>query len=104
MSYYPSRLQIHFDAGAGASYKRASLTTSFADITIPGQTGTDNTLKLAGTLGFGGRYQITPHILLDVVWRYFHYGSVNFPIVQGLTYHGDLVKATGLFLGGTFQY
>ncbi len=102
-SFYPSRLQIHLDAGVGPALKNTS-TSVFALNGTPVQSQSNRTISGAGNLGVGFRYQVTASFLVDVAYRYFYLGKVTFGPVQSLNLQSKKLQSAGLFIGATYQF
>jgi opacity protein-like surface antigen len=108
-SWYPRRLQIHFDAGVGPSLKMTNLNT-FTLGGAPQQSGSTRTIAAATNLGAGARYQISAHWLVDVAYRYFFLGKTNFgPAIaatqtQVVQFQSEKTQVNGWFIGALYQF
>ncbi|MBS0290860.1 MAG: outer membrane beta-barrel protein [Proteobacteria bacterium] len=109
-SWYPRRLQIHFDAGLGAALKMANLSLSSAINGTPFQSSSTRTFTGAANLGIGARYQITAHILVDVAYRYFFMGKTNFGPADVVSpmfdvqFTSEKLQSNGWFIGAVYQF
>lgn len=111
-SWYPKRLLLHLDGGAGGSLKSTSVNTmSLTGTTF--QSGSGRTIAAAGNLGVGAKYQITPHILVDVAYRYFFLGKTNFGPALGnavtspnpaVQFRSTRYTTNGFFAGAQYQF
>lgn len=110
----PLKLQIHLDAGVGGSLKTANLTITdrFGFTT---STNSKQSWSVAGLLGAGLRYQMTPHFLVDFAYRYMNLGRVRYgPIQVGppllpefqapMKFQTNQVTVSGFFIGFTYQF
>ncbi|MGD9592007.1 MAG: outer membrane protein [Candidatus Berkiella sp.] len=108
-SWYPRRLQIHFDAGVGPSLKMANVST-FTLAGAPLQSGSKRTLTAGANLGLGARYQVTANILVDVAYRYFFLGKAQFGpalaanAAQDVQFTAKTVQSNGFFAGALYQF
>lgn len=109
----PLKLQIHIDAGVGASLKTANLTVTDA-FGFTTATNSKQTWALAGLLGAGMRYQMTPNFLVDFAYRYMNLGKAKFgPIQVGpaaeianqltMKFQSNTLTSSGFFVGLTYQ-
>lgn len=103
VSWYPSRLQVHLNAGAGGALKTTSVS-AFGLTGTPYESNSGRTLSGAGNLGFGARYQITPNILVDFDYRYIYVGKATFGPVMGAQFKTDKIRSNDFFFGATYQY
>lgn len=110
----PIKLQIHLDAGAGTSLKVANLTFNDA-LGLVTASNSRESWAVAGQLGAGIRYQMTPHFLVDFVYRYMSLGKVNygpiqvgpslFPALQQtMKFQSKEVTTRGFYIGLTYQF
>jgi opacity protein-like surface antigen len=108
-SWYPRRLQIHFDAGVGPALKMSSINL-FTTAGTPLQRGSTRTITAAANLGLGARYQISPHWLVDVAYRIFFLGKTNFGPATAVTptqvvqFQAQTVQSSGFFIGAMYQF
>lgn len=111
-SWYPKRLLVHLDAGAGGALKSTNINTMSLTGT-PFQSGSDRTISAAGNLGVGARYQITPNILVDVAYRYFFLGKTDFGPAIGnaatspnpsVQFRSQKYTVNGFFAGAAYQF
>lgn len=111
-SWYPKRLLVHLDGGAGASLKSTNINTMSLTGT-PFQSGSDRTIAAAGNLGVGAKYQITPNILVDVAYRYFFLGKTDFGPAIGnaatspnpsVQFRSQKYTVNGFFAGAAYQF
>ncbi len=101
--FYPKRLQIHLDAGAGASFKTTNSSTYNLDST-PRQTNSQRTISTMGLLAVGARYQIYSGFLVDVDYRYLALGKTNFGTIEGVELESNKMTSAGFFLGATYMF
>lgn len=108
-SWYPRRLQIHFDAGVGPALTQTNITALTATgVTL--QSGSTRTLAAAANLGVGARYQVSAHWLVDVAYRYFYIGKTKFgPALGGdptqdVQFTTKQLQANGWFIGAMYQF
>ncbi len=108
-SWYPRRLQIHFDAGVGGALKMANVST-FSLTNAPYQSGSTRTLTAAANLGLGARYQVTANVLVDVAYRYFFLGKTEFGpalaanAAQDVQFTAKTTQSNGFFAGAVYQF
>lgn len=105
-SFYPSRLQIHLDAGAGAALLNACVTGTTNDpaITPAWQSSSSPSFPAVGMLGVGARYQISPHFLTGVTYRYYAMGKSSYGPVQNIKWQSTQLRSTGFYIDLTYQY
>lgn len=105
-SFYPQRLQIHLDAGAGAALLNACVTGTTTDprITPAWQSSSSPSFPAVGMLGVGARYQISPHFLTGVTYRYYAMGKSSYGPVQNIKWQSDQLRSTGFYIDVTYQY
>lgn len=110
--WYPTRLLIHLDGGGGGALKQTNINLSGPTGTSF-QSGSERTFAAAGNLGVGARYQITPHILVDVAYRYFFLGKTNFGPALGnaatsnnpsVQFKSQKFTTNGFFIGAAYQF
>ncbi len=108
-SWYPRRLQIHFDAGIGPSLKMANVST-YSITGVAYQSGSKRTLTAGANLGLGARYQVTANVLVDVAYRYFFLGKAEFGpalaanAAQDVAFSAKTVQSNGFFAGAVYQF
>jgi opacity protein-like surface antigen len=110
-SFYPRRLQIHLDAGAGAAILNSSVTGAAlqpippANLPMPPwQSVSQPSYPAVGMLGVGARYQISPHFLTGVTYRYYAMGKSKYGPVQNIKWQSDQLRSTGFYIDVTYQY
>jgi hypothetical protein len=115
ISFYPSRLQIHLDAGAGAVMLISNVTGTVNAGNIDPGGGPSTILPLVentstrkypaiGMLGIGARYQISPHFLTGVTYRYYNMGKSSYGPVQNVVWQSNQLRYSGFYLDLTYQY
>ncbi len=102
ISLYPRRLQIHLDAGAGVALNNTN-TTAYDAFGGPVESASAHQTPVAGMLGIGARYQITPSVLFDLTYRFVSWGKTKYGPVLGLQFQSNELTSTGLFVGMTYQ-
>lgn len=108
--FYPTRLQIHLDAGAGAAVLNTSVTGTvlspglYPEIQPAQQTTSTPSYPAVGMLGLGARYQISPHFLTGVTYRYYAMGKSKYGPVQNIKWQSDQLRSTGFYIDVTYQY
>lgn len=110
-SFYPRRLQIHLDAGVGAAILNSSVTGTALEPTFPAtfpipiqQTTSTPSYPAVGMLGVGARYQISPHFLSGITYRYYAMGKSKYGPVQSIKWQSDQLRSTGFYIDVTYQY
>lgn len=109
-SFYPRRLQVHLDAGAGVAMLISNVTgTSDLPLLNPNLTPTpQNTstrnFPAVGMLGLGARYQLAQHILMGVAYRYYNFGKSKYGPVQGVKWQSNQLRESGIFIDLTYQF
>ena len=106
VSFYPTRLQIHLDAGAGAALLNSNVTgqTTQANITPTNQSTSTPSYPAVGMLGAGARYQISPHFLTGVTYRYYGIGKSKYGPVQNIKWQSSQLHSSGFYIDVTYQY
>ena len=104
--FYPRRLQLHLDAGAGPVIKTTSATT-FSDGEQT-SSGSSRIFSIAGQLGVGARYQLSNNFLIDLAYRYMDFGKTKFgPVVVDefnvIYLTSKQFRANGFYAGVTYQ-
>uniref|UniRef100_A0A0Q9YNA6 Outer membrane protein beta-barrel domain-containing protein n=1 Tax=Candidatus Berkiella aquae TaxID=295108 RepID=A0A0Q9YNA6_9GAMM len=102
ISLYPRRLQIHLDAGLGVGLNTTN-TTVYDLNGAPIESASGRQTPVAGMLGIGARYQITPCILFDLTYRFISWGKTKYGPILGYQLKSDELTSTGLFVGLTYQ-
>ncbi|MGE3319061.1 MAG: outer membrane protein [Candidatus Berkiella sp.] len=102
ISLYPRRLQIHLDAGAGAALNNTN-STGYDATGAPTESASARQTPVAGMLGIGARYQITPCILFDLTYRFISWGKTKYGPVQGFQFQSNELTSQGLWVGLTYQ-
>lgn len=106
--FMPVDLHLYALFGFGLAYKQTDVTT----LTLVGQarqTHSTSLASLAWQLGAGARYQISPHFLLEVTYRYADLDKVKFGPVDavkpfdGLAFRAKTLRSVGGFLGLTYK-
>lgn len=105
-SWYPRRLQLHLDAGAGAALKATSSSLTVG--AVGPISGSTRNVTAAANLGAGARYQVTANVLVDLAYRYFFLGKTTFgPIAAGansLQFSAKKNQINGFFVGALYQF
>ena len=102
-SWYPTKLQIHFDGGIGGALKMADLsTTSLTG--VPRQSGSNRTISFVQNLAVGFRYQVTASFLVDAMYKYLFLGKATFGPVENVQYQSLKLSSNGFFIGATYQF
>lgn len=106
ISFYPSRLQIHLDAGAGVAMLISNVTGTVNTGNILPLVENTSTRKYPaiGMLGIGARYQISPHFLTGVTYRYYNMGKSSYGPVQNVVWQSNQLRYSGFYLDLTYQY
>ncbi len=102
ISLYPRRLQIHLDAGAGVALNNTN-STAYDATGAPIESASAYQTPVAGMLGAGARYQITPNILFEMTYRFISWGKTKYGPVLGYQFQSNELTSTGLFIGLTYQ-
>ena len=106
--FQPRDLHFFTLLGVGAALKTADITA----LNLAGQarqTHSSSLVSLAWQLGLGARYQIAPHFLLDLSYRYADLDAVKFGPVDavkpydGLAFKAKTLRSVGGFLGITYK-
>lgn len=100
--FYPQHLQLHVDAGVGPIVKSTDTKTFNLDGS-PRQSGSAQTLAWMGKLSAGGRYQVTTHFLVDVVYLYLFLGKTSFGPVESIKFQSTKTQSNAFFFGLTYQ-
>lgn len=106
--FQPRDLHFFTLFGFGLALKTADITA----LTLAGQarqTHSSSVASLCWQLGLGARYQIAPHFLLDLSYRYADLDVVKFGPVDavkpydGLAFKAKTLRSVGGFLGITYK-
>lgn len=100
--FYPQHLQLHLDAGVGPMLKQTDSKTYNLDGS-PRQSGSANTLAWMGKLAAGGRYQVTTHFLVDIMYLYLFLGKTDFGPVESIKFNSSKTQSNAFFFGLTYQ-
>lgn len=104
-SWYPSRLQIHLDAGAGVSLRLTEASTLNPDGSTR-HSHSKQTITPAANLCAGARYQVSEHFLVGVDYRYIYLGKAQIGPVDefGFELQAKKTQVNGFFYGLTYQF
>lgn len=110
ISFYPRRLQIHLDAGAGMAMLISNVTGTVntvagnAVITPAIENTSARKYPAVGMLGVGARYQVSPHFLTGVTYRYYNMGKSSYGPVQNVLWQSNQLRYSGFYIDITYQY
>lgn len=102
--FMPQDLRIFALFGFGPALKQTD-TTTLSMVGQARQTHSTTSASLAYQLGFGARYQISPHFLIEATCRYADLDKVKFGPVDavkpfdGLAFRAKTLRSSGGFLG-----
>lgn len=104
-SFYPRRLQVHLDAGAGIALLNTNVngTANSAAVTPALESASAQSFPAVGMLGAGARYQISPHFLTGITYRYYGIGRSKYGPVQSIKWTANQLRTTGFFIDVTYQ-
>lgn len=124
-SFYPQRMQIHLDAGAGPAFKSTNMNAVSFFQAVQTDSASESTLAAAGMLGVGIRYQVSPSFLVDLNYRFYDLGKANFgPItlppnpgcpppppppedplcaLPNMKFQSENFRQSGFYIGATYQ-
>lgn len=106
--FMPQDLKLYVLFGVGGAVKQSDITT----LSLVGQarqTHSTTIASLAYQLGLGARYQISPHFLIDLTYRYADLEKVKFGPVDavkpfdGLAFRAKTLRSAGGFLGLVYK-